>query len=339
MAHQTREPREAALTKVVHHREYYLRGGDITFLVENHLYRVHSYFFDRESTYFHQKLSQVSAPGEEHIGASDRNAFTLEHVRSIDFERLLWVFYNPKYSLYDKTVEEWTSVLDLANEWSFVEVKNLAVRELEKLEIDPIEKVYIYHRFNISRGYLVVSYASIVVRQGPLTLLEGRKLGLDTSLKIAEARERLRSQITDRSGVRSPMPDDFDPKDVDTLVRELFEVPTRPHNPSAPASAGGTNGRALSRAPSRTSSRASSSSHPSSPPMNTVSPPPGRAQQNEYGHPQSNGGLMRGISSMFGDASISADDKGEDVYTTNGNSESDPFTSRRNVRATRPGRP
>lgn len=283
--------------------------------------------------------------------------------------QLLWVFYNPKYSLYDKTVEEWTSILELANEWSFVEVKNLAVRELEKLEIDPIEKVYIYHRFNISRGYLVVSYASIVTRQGPLTLTEGRKLGLDTSLKIAEARERLRSQVSERNGVRSPMPDDFDPKDVDTIVRELFEVPTRPPNNGAPGSANGTNGRAHSRAHSRTSSV----SHPSSPPINTVSPPPGRSQQNDYGLPtsptkpspaQGNGGLMRGISSMFGDASTPTDDKVEDSHSSNGNMgepsrtsvmhsfpvassdinssvivENDPFTRRGAARSTRGGRP
>jgi hypothetical protein len=56
--------------------------------VENHLFRVHSYFFDRESTFFHQKLSAASPPGEDRVGASDRNAFTLENVRSIDFERV-----------------------------------------------------------------------------------------------------------------------------------------------------------------------------------------------------------------------------------------------------------
>ena len=212
----------------------------------------------------------------------------------------MWVFYNPKYSLYDKTVEEWTSILELANEWSFVEVKNLAVRELEKLEIDPIEKVYIYHRFNISRSYLVVSYAAIVTRQSPLNLVEGRKLGLDTSLKIAEGRERLREQVTQRLGVRSPGPEDFETKDVDQLVRELFEVPTRP--PGGP-----TNGRQATPSDSR----------PSSPPTNPGSPPPLRTQvTGEYNSTQSpktgtngNGSLMGNISSLFGNGGTPTEDK------------------------------
>jgi hypothetical protein len=56
--------------------------------VENQLFRVHSYFFDRESTFFHHKLSAASPPGEDRIGGSDSNAFTLENVRAIDFERV-----------------------------------------------------------------------------------------------------------------------------------------------------------------------------------------------------------------------------------------------------------
>lgn len=198
----------------------------------------------------------------------------------------------------------------------------MAVRELEKLEIDPIEKVYIYHRFNISRAYLVVSYAAIVTRQGPLSLTEGRRLGLDTSLKIAEARENLRSQITERSGVRSPSPDDFDPKEVDDLVRQLFEVPARP--PSNSTSGSVTNGRS-----SRSNSRASSFSLPSSPPTKTVSPPPGRAQQSEYDFPQSSykqsgggagGSLMRGVSNIFSEPGTPGEERGEDMSTFNSNS-------------------
>jgi hypothetical protein len=137
------------------------------------------------------------------------------------------VFYNPKYSLYDKSIEEWTSILELSNAWSFVEVKNLAVRELEKLDIEPIERVFIYHRYNIDRAYLITSYAIICTRPEPLNLQEGRRVGLETALKVAEARERIRAVASEKSGARSPTFADFAPEDVDPIVREVFEIHVR----------------------------------------------------------------------------------------------------------------
>jgi hypothetical protein len=60
--------------------------------VEGTLFRVHRYFFERESEYFQQAL-QAAGPQED--GHSDRAAFRLDDVSISDFERLLWVFYNP----------------------------------------------------------------------------------------------------------------------------------------------------------------------------------------------------------------------------------------------------
>lgn len=114
--------------------------------------------------------------------------------------------------------------MELSDGWSFSEVKSLAVRELEKLEIEPIQKVYLYHRFNISRTYLIASYSSICVRPETLNLHEGELLGLQTTLKVAEARERIRSIAAGRTGTRSPTYADFAPADVDVVVREVFEI-------------------------------------------------------------------------------------------------------------------
>jgi hypothetical protein len=58
--------------------------------VENHLFRVHRHFFVRESIVFRDKLSM---PSEVAQGASDDNLIELEDVKSIDFERMLWMFY------------------------------------------------------------------------------------------------------------------------------------------------------------------------------------------------------------------------------------------------------
>jgi len=99
--------------RVVRHGEYYIQGGDVIFRVrvfmigsflllimthrqvENYLFRVHRFFFTRDSAYFWDKLPHPPPPGEFTKGSSDNNPFILEDTLKVDFERFLWVFYNP----------------------------------------------------------------------------------------------------------------------------------------------------------------------------------------------------------------------------------------------------
>ncbi|KIL00861.1 hypothetical protein PAXRUDRAFT_29487 [Paxillus rubicundulus Ve08.2h10] len=230
---------EHGISRVVHHKDYYLRGGDMTVLVENHLYRIHSYFFDRESVFFRQKFN---GSNDNDLGSTDHNAYTLEDVKSEDFARFLWVFYNPKYSLYEAPLETWLSILRLANRWNFDSVKELSVRELEKLTIESVEKIAIYHDHNISRLYLLPSYIDICKRDKPLSFTEGMKLGMETVLRIADARERVRQHASE-SGVRTPTFDDFEDAEVEVLIREVFGLGSRPTSPSpATVPANGVNG-------------------------------------------------------------------------------------------------
>ncbi|KAH7908944.1 hypothetical protein BJ138DRAFT_1090366 [Hygrophoropsis aurantiaca] len=221
---------EHGVQRVVHHKDYYIRGGDMTVLVENHLYRVHSYFFERESLFFRQKLTGSANDGDERLGSSDLNAYTLDDVKSEDFARFLWVFYNPKYSLYDAPLEVWLSILHLANRWSFISVKDLTIRELERLEIEPVDKISIYHEYSINRAFLVPSYIAVCTRDKPLSFVEGSKLGMETVLRIADARERARQRAAE-SGIRSPTYEDFDEMEMESMVREVFGVGSRPASP------------------------------------------------------------------------------------------------------------
>jgi BTB/POZ domain len=105
------------LASLQNHSEYYLRGGDLHFIVstlkdvyllnlsssqvENYRFRVHSYFFERESVYFQDRLKAGD-------GSSDLNAIQLDGIKSVAFERLLWVFYNP-YVYNDTTMHSLSS--------------------------------------------------------------------------------------------------------------------------------------------------------------------------------------------------------------------------------------
>lgn len=132
------------------------------------------------------------------------------------------IHYPRKYSLYDADVEEWTSILKLAHLWEFTGVKTLALRELEGLEIPPLKKIIMYHSYAVDRDLLQAAYIALTVRPEPITIEEGRELGLETALQIARARELARAS----GGKKSSSPINLAPTELDVLIRDLFQLPT-----------------------------------------------------------------------------------------------------------------
>ena len=63
--------------------------------VENIRFRVHRYFFERESVYFSRKLAIPASPGKPPKGSQDDNAIILPDLTPEQFATFLWVFYNP----------------------------------------------------------------------------------------------------------------------------------------------------------------------------------------------------------------------------------------------------
>lgn len=221
MAHQPND--KGSFFALTRHEEYHINGGDLFFLVEHVQFRVHRYFFERESGVFRNQLTTPASPGATRQGSSESNAIVLENVKSVDFAKFLWVFYNPKYSLYNATTEDWTVIINLAHRWAFPEVKSLAVRELEKLVLSDVDRISIYHTYQIDKSLLIPRYAALCERENPLTLQEGLQLGMETTLMIARLRELSRANPTP-SGARSPRPAGIHFDEMTRLVCEMFEV-------------------------------------------------------------------------------------------------------------------
>ncbi|KIY71565.1 hypothetical protein CYLTODRAFT_345745 [Cylindrobasidium torrendii FP15055 ss-10] len=209
-----------------HHDEYYLTGGDLYFLVEQYLFRVHKYFFERESLYFKQELGTPASPGETRRGSSEGNAIILKDVTHREFAKFLWVFYNPRYSIYAADWEDWTDILKLAQRWSFSEVKDLAIRELENLDMPDVERVHFYQEYAVDRRLLIARYAALTERADPLTFDEGIRLGIATSLMIARARECVRSPV--QAGIRSPISPSVDADEMNVIIKDLFNISDGP---------------------------------------------------------------------------------------------------------------
>jgi hypothetical protein len=180
---------------------------------------VHRYFFARDSSWFRDKLPYPPPPGETTKGSSDNLPLPLEGISKTDFERFLWVFYNPKYSIYNASIEEWTSILKLAHQWDFIEVKELAIRGLQALPIPALQKIVLYQTYGVDRNLLQAAFTTLIIRDEPIAIEEGRELGLETAMQVTLARETARAPR--RVGnPRSPV--NLAGVELDALINSIF---------------------------------------------------------------------------------------------------------------------
>ena len=141
-------PNSPAL-RIHNHPEYYLPGGDLFLLNDATLFRVHSYFFTRESRFWRNLLGNTSKGREANnpIDLHIDTPFVLPPVTAEHFASFLWVFYNPRFSIYETTQEIWLVIQSYAVMWDMQRVLDLAYRELRAYD-DDIDN-YI-DRFNLS---------------------------------------------------------------------------------------------------------------------------------------------------------------------------------------------
>jgi hypothetical protein len=136
-----------------------------------------------------------------------------------------------KYSRYDASIGEWTSILKLAHRWDFTEVKELARRGLDSLDIPAIQKIVLYQTYDVDRSHLQEAYIAVTVRDEPIKMDEGRELGLETVLRLAYTREIARAPSFSKKA-RSPV--NLAGADLQVLISRAFQLP------AAGAASGGT---------------------------------------------------------------------------------------------------
>ncbi|KAJ6524530.1 hypothetical protein B0H19DRAFT_972088 [Mycena capillaripes] len=192
-----------SLQGVKPHEKYYLDGGDLHIIAEDREFRVHRYFFDRDSAKFRALLASPS-PGQPRQGSSHLTAVKLQDVPAKDFEKFLWVFYNPTYSLYDASVDDWTCILHLGHDWQFAEVEKFAVRELEKMTMSAVDRIALYQKHNVAEDLLIPHYAAVCTRGFPLDLDESERLGMPTVVLINQAMHAIQMP-RDSDGNSSPI--------------------------------------------------------------------------------------------------------------------------------------
>ncbi|KAG2142960.1 hypothetical protein DEU56DRAFT_733487 [Suillus clintonianus] len=261
------------VSRVDHHPDYYLPDGTITFIVENTFFCVHRSFFERESQFFIQEFANAPQGG-----ISDDSAFRLEEVTSADFAKLLWVWYSPKYRLDNKRPDHWLVILDLSTRWQFLEMRELAIEQLQNLEIDPVEKIAIFNKYEIDKSLLLPEYMHLCTREGQMSIEEGEKVGLLTVLGIHQARERAMKSARPREG-HSLTPADASDEDLEQILKDIFNL-------DANATAGSRRG-AYNQVPSGGTSGQSAQSQGQSNSLTIINTPPDASRTGRLSGPGS----------------------------------------------------
>jgi hypothetical protein len=102
-------------------------------------------------------------------------------------------------------------------------MKKLAVDELQKLDIEPVEKIVTYDRYNIDRSLLLPAFKLLCKRASRMSAEEGEQLKMPIVLGIHEARERaIRSAA--ESGCLSPTSADADDEELERILNDVFTL-------------------------------------------------------------------------------------------------------------------
>ncbi|KAJ2915212.1 hypothetical protein MD484_g5196, partial [Candolleomyces efflorescens] len=223
---------------LIKHREYYMVGGDLFVLIDDVLFKIHSYFFKREAREFFDDApadcAQAAPRSDEvDLGKSEDNAIRILDVTVQEFETFLWVFYNPQYSIYDAPIDSWFTILKLAHRWDFPIVKAFALRELQRRqsEVPLVTRIRIYQDYNAPPEYLVPLYGELCARDLTPTEEEAVELGFERMYRVFKARELLRSPVdaVDESGTYlSPMPEGITQEETFGTIEEIFGLPAYP---------------------------------------------------------------------------------------------------------------
>jgi hypothetical protein len=135
---------------------------------------------------------------------------------------LLTVGYR-KYRLDKKLKDDWLVILELSTRWQFPRMKELAVEQLQNLEIDPVEKIAIYDKYEIDRSLLLREYKRLCTREGQMSTEEGEVVKLPTVLGIYQARERAFRSAAGK-GYHNPTPADADEEELERIVIDIFNL-------------------------------------------------------------------------------------------------------------------
>ncbi|KAF7981773.1 hypothetical protein HWV62_31847 [Athelia sp. TMB] len=175
--------------------------------VENELFKVPKFYFENESSVFHDMFQMPSSGAQE--GNSAALPIVLESIKKSDFIALLTAMFPEQViismgailadiiiSLSKRATVpihmgeiEWGAVLKLSMLWEFSTLRRMAIEEVSHMDSTPVVKVVLGRDYHV-KTLLEAGYRALISRNAGLSDEEKVQLGDKASMKIYEARER-----------------------------------------------------------------------------------------------------------------------------------------------------
>jgi len=92
-----------------------------------------------------------------------------------------------------QSVADWTSILRLASEFQMKNVRALAMKQLFPIA-SAAEKIDLANKYDI-KDWLVPAYMELCTRTEELTMEEGKKLGVEAVIGVAQLRSQLLANV------------------------------------------------------------------------------------------------------------------------------------------------
>ena len=115
---------------------------------------------------------------------------------SIERARLINFFYRTIGEFRARTVDDWIAVLELSTMWGFADIREVAIKKLGSLTMDPVHKIVTQMRYDIERAWSLDAFDALCRRPKPLDIEEGERLGVEVLAKVASTREKLSTTWT-----------------------------------------------------------------------------------------------------------------------------------------------
>ncbi|KIJ25250.1 hypothetical protein M422DRAFT_38868 [Sphaerobolus stellatus SS14] len=186
--------------------QYYFEDGTV-FLVNGWLFRIPRMMLQLESEVFRGMFTMPAGHGELQTveGIRDNNPISLPDVSDTDFRRLLAYLYPMTTDYTNFTVswghEAWMSILRVSDRFMMENIKQKAIASINKLDDfpTPVERIHNGTKYHLP--WVRQGYKQLVIRPMPLTAEEGHALGMETTVRVAEARERF---VRERNRLSGP---------------------------------------------------------------------------------------------------------------------------------------
>ena len=101
---------------------FYIPGGHFFIAAENIIFRIHAYFFNRDSLWWQLKHQEYNLVTSLPTGKSCFDPIPIPSVTAKQLASMLWVIYNPYYGLYNTSDEEWAQIAMAAGQLGFKQI-------------------------------------------------------------------------------------------------------------------------------------------------------------------------------------------------------------------------